>query len=83
MKNIDRILTHMASKMNWLPTPVKMVIAVPLAIGASLVILPVMGTMIIVSIVKSPFEKQLSLPTPRDIYKRTGIKVNGYNGYSE
>lgn len=83
MKFLDKSLSILADVINLCPKPIKFILAIPIVIIASCIFIPVTLFMLGITLIKAPFEAPPTYPTPREIYLRTGIKVNGYNGYKD
>jgi hypothetical protein len=82
MEILDKMLMIMSKKMEKLPQIVKVMVFIPVVILVSGIVMPIMLLGLLWTIASSPFQEKPTLSTPREIYKRTGIKVNGYSGYS-
>ena len=75
-------VTLLNERLDFLPVSTRMTILCPVILFLLILTLLELPLDILLMVGYIIFEeKKQSLPTPRDIYLRTGFKVNGYNGY--
>jgi hypothetical protein len=80
---LDLPISNLNSKLSKYPTMVRMTILSPLILFIILATIDETPFTLFYILIKTFSIKPDPVPTPRKIYLRTGLKVNGYNGYRE